>query len=685
VSDRPSFLQELKRRKVVRVAVVYAAVSWAVLQVADIVLPAVGLPEKMMTGLIVVLVLGLPVALALAWAFDVTPAGVKRATPAGSGAEERGHGWISLRTVVVAVLLVAAGWLGGRFVHGGAGSSTAASGLPSVAVLPFRDLGTTADSVHFADGVQDDILTQLGRIDALRVTSRTSTEKYRGTDKDIPDIARELNVRAVLEGGVQRTPDRVHINMQLIDGATDKHLWAESYDRELNADNVFAIQAEIARAVALALQATLTPDDEKSLAEVPTHDLEALDLYHRGRHLLDVDDTDEQRAAIPVLEEAVRRDPTFAAAWAELTRALSWQIRQGNERDTLPARRALDRTKALTPGSDEAALAEGNYLYYARGDYAGALEVFQRLRGSRGQNADVSFYTANVLRRLGRWPETVDLYEETTRLEPENARGWFDLGATYRYLRRYDDALRALERASQAAPDWASAVAIRCDVLLWDLGDTVRARALVPQMRGLPGTDYAGFATADLSYIQRDPKALSLAADVGTSGLSFDDYVLHPDGPASLWRARMAWALGYPAMARDLTTGLERELVEAEPVLAQGGPPVKEGSDMFGIRAGLHAARGWVAAFAGDRTRALAEADSAVAIFPPEADATSGVPPLRQRALIRIVVGDLDGAVADLRRLLGLPGWTSVNELRLDPFYDSLRGRSDFQALIAGS
>ncbi|MGD8321250.1 MAG: hypothetical protein PVJ02_12360, partial [Gemmatimonadota bacterium] len=145
MTDRPSFLEELKRRKVVRVAVVYGAVAWAVLQVADIVLPALGLPEKMMTGLVVVLILGFPVALGLAWAFDVTPTGVKRAAKMETSDTAPSHGWISLRTLAVALALVAAGWLGGRFVHGGAsgrGASVSAEALPSVAVLPFRDLGT---------------------------------------------------------------------------------------------------------------------------------------------------------------------------------------------------------------------------------------------------------------------------------------------------------------------------------------------------------------------------------------------------------------------------------------------------------------------------------------------------------------------------------------------------------------
>lgn len=686
MSERPSFIEELKRRKVVRVAIVYAAVSWAVLQVADIVVPALGLSEKMITGLVVLLVLGFPVTLALAWAFDVTPEGVKRAPKAEAATEDAGHGWVSARTVMAAVVLLAAGWAGGRFLHpaggddgGGAGSAN----LASVAVLPFRDLGSTTDSTHLADGIQDDILTQLGRIDALRVTSRTSVERYRDTDKDIPTIADELKVRAVLEGGVQRTPNRVRINVQLIDGGTDKHLWAESYDRALNADNVFAIQSEIARAVADALEAALTPEDERSLAQVPTHDLRALDLYHRGRSLLDSEADEDQVAAIPVLEEAVRRDSTYVRAWAALTRARSWQIRQGRDWDTLPARAALDRTLALAPGSAEAAIAEGNYLYYARGDYVGALEAFGRLSGAEASSADVTFFTANVLRRLGRWDETVDRYARVTRLEPENTRAFYELGFTYESLRRFGEADSALERAYEVAPDVPEIIHQQIDVALWGRGDTARARTLLSRMRRVTGDPRPDLVAADLAYVQRDPRALEIAAGVDLPTAVFDAYTLGPGGPVELWRARMAWALGDAAEARALSARFEPAFAAARAGMVDGARHPGVGADFFGTLGGLHAIRGWVAAFQGRRDAALAEADSAVALNPVEADALEGVVLLRQRALIRIVVGDAEGAVEDLRRVLELPGLTTIQELRLVPFYDSLRDRPDFQALIA--
>lgn len=687
MSDRPSFLDELKRRKVVRVALVYGAVAWAVLQVADIVVPALGLPAQMVTAVVLLVLLGFPIALVVAWAFDVTPTGVmrtERADATDAPQDARSPGWLSLRAVLAAVVLVAAGWLGGRFLHAGGGGNGAAtsSDLPSVAVLPFENLGT-ADSAHFADGVQDDILTQLARISGLRVTSRTSTEKYRGSTADVPTIAHELKVEAILEGGVQRTADQVHMNVQLIDGATDEHLWAETYDRALTAEDVFSIQAEIARKVAEALKATLTPEDEKTLAEVPTRDLEALDLYHRAGILFGQGGLSEQAATIPLLEAAVARDSTFARAWAELVSAYSWQIRAGQSGDTLPARAALDHLRALAPGGVDAITAEANYLYYARGDFQGALQALQRL-GSRQAN-QASFLSAKafLLRRVGRWDEALAALEELVRLEPENASAWANLGATNRFMRRFPDAEAAWAKALAIAPDYGAPAAGLVDLALWADGDTAHARSL------LPGVIPVGFATgmpevleADLDAIRRDRRALEIAARAKDPGVNFGWYYEDPSGSVLLWRVRLAWSLGDTAEARRLSAGLERDYVERTPVLGRGGPPVPAGSDMFDIGAGLHIMRGWMAAVDGDGRAALAEADSAMSMYPPEADALEGVDILRHRADIRLVAGDYDGALEDLRRVLGMPSTLTGTVLRLGPFYDPLRSRRDFQALV---
>ena len=298
-----------------------------------------------------------------------------------------------------------------------------------------------------------------------------------------------------------------------------------------------------------------------------------------------------------------------------MTRARSWQIREGAEHDTLPARQALDRVRALAPGSPDADLAEGNYLYYARGDYAGALKAFQRLEGTETAKVDVAMFTANVLRRLGRWDDADQRFRDAARLDPENPRAFFELTYTDQVLRRFDQARSAAERTLDIAPDMAEAVAQQIDIALWGEGDSLRARALIPKLRAVARDGRPDLVAADLAYIHRDPRAMELAAHVEISDITFTDYFRHPDGPTELWRARMAWALGDTAQARALSVGLEAALVKSMPVLANGGPPLRDGKDIFGIEGSLHTVRGWVAAFDGDRKRALAEADSAVDSF----------------------------------------------------------------------
>jgi TolB-like protein len=583
----------------------------------------------------------------------------------------------------VAGVLVVVAYIAGRVTvrPGDAGLDRMA-----VAVLPFEARGGV-DDVGFVAGVHDDILTQLSRIDALRVTSRTSVEAYRETTKNVREIAAELGVGSILEGGVQRAPGRVRINMQLIDGATDQHLWAETFDRELTAENIFAIQSEIARAVAQALEATLTADDEADLAAVPTRDLEALDLYHRGRQLFDDLRTETDLEAVRVLEQAVAQDPAFVAAWRELTRARSWLIRRGDESDTLPSRQAMERTVGSAPGSVDAALAEGYYLYYARGDYRGALAAFRRAAAGQSGDSDLSFAVANVLRRLGAWDEATELYDEVVRKEPRNGRAYYDVGWQHRMLREWDAAEAAYRRFQELVPEEGGVVADLIDVALGARGDTAAARAMVGQRNELD--DPQGLAVvyrAQLMYFRRDPAALLVPLPAGArEDATFSSYAVYPDGPVDLWRARQAWTLGDTAMARTLGDALEAEYVAATKALRPGSNVIPEGGDLFGIRAGQLLLRAWALVFHGRDQEARRVADRAVELFSWDDDASGdGMAIVRQRMLVRVVTGDADGAMQDLRELLARPGFTTAWELRLDPIYDPLRGRTDFQDIVGG-
>ena len=261
----------------------------------------------------------------------------------------------------------------------GEGSATrAVSGTPpartAVAVLPFQSLTEDEESREFALGIHDDLLTQLTRIDDLRVTSRTSVMTYADSDKPAGEIARDLGVGSLVEGGVRSSGGRVRVNVQLIDAATDEHLWAETYDRELTAENVFAIQGEIARAVTEALEAELSPQEAAALAELPTSSTEAWAAYHRARRLWGTTGGEAgDRLIVAEYQRAVDLDPEFVAAWSGLVRAQAWLLRTGVETDTMPARRSLDRLRELALSAPETMLAESYYRYYARADFEGAL------------------------------------------------------------------------------------------------------------------------------------------------------------------------------------------------------------------------------------------------------------------------------------------------------------------------
>ncbi|CAN5869194.1 adenylate/guanylate cyclase domain-containing protein [soil metagenome] len=307
--------------------------------------------------------------------------------------------------LIAIVALVASTWFLGR------GSDAGGSGTV-LAVLPFENLSGDEATQPFVLGVHDDLLTHLSRIGTIKVISRTSVMGYEGSTKSVPEIAKELGATTVLEGGVQRSGDRIRMNVQLIDARTDEHLWAEQYDRTLTAEDVFAIQAEIAEQIAGALATTLTPEHKADLARAPTEDLEALDLYYQGIAYYRSRGGygfESARQAETSLAAAVEADPGFADAWAALAMARGWQLRNGVSTDTTEAREALDRAVALAPEARETTLAEGVYLYYAKADFAAADERFQAALARWPDDVELLGWRSLVVRRLGRWEEALEL------------------------------------------------------------------------------------------------------------------------------------------------------------------------------------------------------------------------------------------------------------------------------------
>src|SRR5437763_5910554 len=332
-----SFLSQLKQRRVYRVAIGYAIVAWLMVQIAATVLPAFHAPEFVLPVLIVLLGVGFPVGLVLAWAFDVTPSGIEK-TPEGTGtsaARNMRYAWaLAGLGLLIAAVGVCAYWFWHRpatkraaeisnvVAEKTAVGPAVAISEKSIAVLPFENLSSDKENAYFAEGIQDEILTRLSKIAALKVISRTSTQKYKSAPDNLREVGRQLGVANLLEGSVQKVANAVHVNVQLIRAANDEHLWAESYNRKL--DDVFGVEAEVASAIAEELKAKLTGTEQKAVTDKPTQNAAAYDVY---LHAVAIDDTagtvDIRRQVVPLYSETVRLDPQFALAWARLSIARS--------------------------------------------------------------------------------------------------------------------------------------------------------------------------------------------------------------------------------------------------------------------------------------------------------------------------------------------------------------------------
>ena len=330
-----SFFKELQRRNVYRVAIAYLVTAWLLAQVADLALGAFGAPPWVQKTFLFLLALGFPVACLLAWAYELTPQGIKRSTDVTPASASTSGGHRTLDLVIIGLLTVAVvGLLADRFLMSDSEDQSSASirtERPSVAILPFINRSAIDADAFFVDGVHEDLLRQIATIGSIKTISRTSVLQYRNSDKSAPAIAAELGVDTVLEGGVQRSGDQVRINVQLIDAGTDEYLWTESYRRKLSAENIFAIQSEIATAVADALRAALSPQQRDDLAKIPTRNIDALNAYFSGRRRMETRRPAELAIAVTEFEQAIALDPDFALAYVALAdtyrRFATWRRR----------------------------------------------------------------------------------------------------------------------------------------------------------------------------------------------------------------------------------------------------------------------------------------------------------------------------------------------------------------------
>ncbi len=466
--------QELKRRNVVRVGIAYLAASWVILQVLDLVIENVAAPPWVMQMILVVTGLGFPVALIFAWAFEMTPEGVKRERDVDRSVSTTHQTGRRLDRIIIVVLVVAVGLLlGDRFLREGPVQPQATVEAPlaeplsasngegnrlSVAVLPFANRSRSEDDAFFVDGIHDDILTQLAKISSLRIISRTSVMQYRDTEKSMRVISEELDVGTILEGSVQRAGDSVRINVQLIDAISDKHIWAEVYDRALTAANIFEIQTEIATTIAGELRANLKPEEKQRLALRPTENLEAYEAYLLGRQSMARRTTETINAAKDYFARAIDLDNNFALAYVGISDTIQLQVDYSGVPPLAAAREAkpyVDRALELDSKSGEAYTSLASTYEYM-GEFNAADQAYQRGLELAPNYAQGHFWYGLFLQLVRGQPNAaLTQYQLAAVHDPLSAIIHINTGSALESLGRFDESWAILQKVRDIDPTYA--------------------------------------------------------------------------------------------------------------------------------------------------------------------------------------------------------------------------------------
>ncbi|HKS31232.1 MAG TPA: tetratricopeptide repeat protein [Chthoniobacterales bacterium] len=455
------FFSELKRRNVYKVAVAYAVIGWLLIQIATQTFPFLEIPNWAIRLVMMLVVIGFPISLLLAWAFELTPQGIKRTESAdATGQHSRGGAWIFI-VVVGVILSLGLFWLG-RYTASkpvlSAENRTVAPPSKSVAVLPFVNLSRDPDNAYFAAGIQDEIITRLSKIGELKVVSCLSTQRFKSAPDDLPAIANQLGVANILQGSVQRTADAVRVNVQLIKAETDNHLWADTFDRKLT--DVFQIESEIAKAIAEKLQTKLSGSEERAISTKPTADLKAHQLYLQGRYLWNRRTADNLKKALAYFQEAVEKDPSYALAYAGIadTYAVMPAYSACSPQECLPrARTAAEKALELDDSLAEAHASLGFILIHYF-EVARSKKEFERAIELNPNYATAhQWYARSTLLMTGEFDHAIAEAKRAIEVDPVSPIIHADLGGVYSIARRYHDAVEQLRKTLEIEPEfyWA--------------------------------------------------------------------------------------------------------------------------------------------------------------------------------------------------------------------------------------
>ncbi len=666
----PKFFAELKRRNVFRGAAAYGVVAWLLIQVATQVFPFFDIPNRSVRLVIVSLVCGFPLAMIAAWAFELTPGGLKLTVEvAPSESIARGTSRKLDFLIIGALLVVIAALIYKRALP---------APEKSIAVLPLENFSSDPENAFLADGIQDDLLTNLAQIKDLKVISRTSVMKYRDPAmRNIREIGKSLGAANILEGSVRRLEDRIAVNVQLIDARTDRHIWAERYDRKI-ADSV-GIHDALATEIAEALRAKLTPEEKIRVEQKPTQNAAAYVLYLRALPFEQGPDTllQDYKRAEQLYRQAIALDPNFALAHAHLasTCAEIFHFHEPLDSWKTKARSEAETALRLQSNLAESHFALGQCIYWMDENYEGALAQFAIAQQFSPSNANIGLLVAAIHRRQGHWEECLAAFEKIQRVDPENPNIVRNLVFTNTALRRWPEAARAAQRLRAMAPD---SLVARIQVAYIDFQWNGNTTALRTALAEIPaGEDPDGIVTScnwEGAMLERDfARAEQVLA---ASPLTEVSYLNGGLTPKSFLAGCTGVARGDPALANK---SLEAARTVFESAVAEAPNSAER-----------HANLGLCYAFMGRKEDAIREGRQAVELKPESKDAYDGAIMNCCLALIYARVGENDLAIALIGRLLRTPGAVdsvdysiTVNDLKFRWEWDPLRADPRFEKLMA--
>lgn len=656
-SSLGSFIEELKRRRVFRVAAVYLGSGYVILEASDMIFPRLGLPDWTVSFVMGLLALGLPVAIILAWAFEVTPDGLARAqkTKVKQNTDQKP---LTSNYIIIALLALIAGILVYPRFTGDSSGTGKTSGLDpkSVAVLPFTTFSEGKDSEFFSDGITDVILTQLAKIKDLKVISRTSIMQYKNTEKPIREIAAELSVANVLEGSVQRAGDKVRIVSQLIKADSDEHIWAETFDRDYA--DIFELQSDVARAIASALKATLTPEEEKRLKAKPTDNTKAWDLYVRGKMLFESPKAGRDTAVVSLLTQAANADPQFLAP-----RTLLVQIHSNRYFNRLdPVQEHLDlagkwlkELQALTDEGPELHLAQGYYYYYISLAFKKAKDEFDLALDYEPNNSELYAALGYINRRLGNWEEAYADLTQSVELNPNAFGTTGELTTTAFRMHKPDEGRRYFERLMSMDPDNDELKRTRIFIELYESGNLQQAKQKMVEYQASLSDYQIQRAEETLAFFRRDFKAALDYCRQDTADRRDDKlgYFIKLD------------------IADSVQTYAQDKLEREEKRLDSMKPTVN-----------LLGAVGYAQAALGQREAAMETIVKMQALMDNENDAFDKGSGLETIFHINMVLGDYGEALQVLEELLSMPSDVGGRALVISPDFDPLRDKPKFKELL---